>query len=258
MVAYAGGKAVIGKRIFHDICRIEQLWLSYHSQNELLPYFEPFIGMGGVMVHFARETKSRNLFGCDISPDIIEFWIAVTNHNWHAPPVEECWTRENWDKLKLSNPSALRCFIGAAASYRCIFFASYRPPKVGKFDYYSQAVKKMEKFRQPMKKVNFLNSRSYEEFKDLKGRLIYADPPYLGNKLSPLFRNFDSVKFWEHMRVWSKHNLVLVSEKTAPRDFVKVGEYRSHFGEKMYTEYLFIYEDIARKLGLSTDKQITA
>ena len=227
------------------------MWLTYHDQNQLLPYFEPFLGMGGVMIHFTKENKNRKLFGCDISPDIIEFWHAVTKQDWDPPPVEECWTRENWDKLKLAKPSALRCFIGVVASYRSIFFASYRPPKIGRFNYYTQAIKKMEKFRESMKNVIFLKSRSYHEFKNLKGYLIYADPPYFGNKLGvSLFENFDSVKFWEYMRVWSKDNLVIISEKQAPHDFVKVCEYKTHFGEKKYTEYLFIHHDIAKKIKI--------
>jgi site-specific DNA-adenine methylase len=103
MCGYTGGKFLLGKQIFQDICEVEGLWLAYHQKSELLPYFEPFLGMGGVMIHFAKEEDNRSLFGCDILEDIIEFWEAVTKQDWHPPPVEECWTREKYKELKRPN-----------------------------------------------------------------------------------------------------------------------------------------------------------
>ena len=252
MTSYAGGKAIIGKKIYHDICQIEEKWFSLtkkHDQSEKkkLPYFEPFLGMAGVMLHFAAEKNSRNLYGCDVLPDIIEFWEAVTKHNWIPPPVS-CWTREKWEELKISEPSALRCFFGVVASYRSIFFSSFRKPNHGRQDYYTQAVKKMEKFREPMKKVYFISSRSYHEFEP-KGFLIYCDPPYHENKLG-LWKNFDSKTFWETMRKWSVENLVLITERSAPHDFIPVSEYPSHMGEKKYTTYLFMHKNTRKKLQI--------
>jgi hypothetical protein len=180
----------------------------------------------------------------------MHFWAAVTKHDWRPPPVEQCWTPESYETLRQSAPSALRCFIGVVASHRCMFFQNYRTPIAHGHDYYAESVRKLDTFREPMKRVKFLKARSYEEFKGLKGYLIYADPPYRGNKLGALFRNFDSDTFWEHMRVWSKDNLVLVSEKQAPEDFMVINEYRSHFGSKKYKEYLWIYRETAEKLGM--------
>ena len=51
MTTYQGGKKRIGKKIYQVISLIEK----EIYPNEKLPYFEPFIGMGGVMRHFGHD-----------------------------------------------------------------------------------------------------------------------------------------------------------------------------------------------------------
>ena len=36
---------------------------------------------------------------------------------------------------------------------------------------------------------------------------------------------FDNAEFWEQVRKWSKNNIVVVSEITAPDDFVEIWNY---------------------------------
>ena len=70
-----------------------------------------------------------------------------------------------------------------------------------------------------------------------KDKLIYCDPPYRVTKYPIKYRTstkeydiFDNDEFWEIMRKWSKTNLVVISETTAPSDFVEVwnnNRYRS-------------------------------
>ena len=258
MGAYLGGKARIGERIWAAIRKVEDRWLASTGtagksdhETERLPYLEPFLGMGGVMYHFAKDNDGREFYGCDILEDIFEFWEAVTKHDWHPPAVEDCWTEEIYNEGKTAKPSALRCFIGSVASFNCVFFGGhFREPTHGRQDYYGQAVRKLEKWRNPMKKVIFLKSRSYHEFNP-NGYLIYCDPPYRSRKLGSLWRGFDSNKFWETMRIWSQNNLVFVSEKEAPPDFIVIETFHSHLSGKKYTEYLFIHQDTARKLGFA-------
>jgi hypothetical protein len=83
---------------------------------------------------------------------------------------------------------------------------------------------------------------------------------------------FDNVQFWEQMREWSKTNMVVISEVTAPTDFVNVWEqerYRSaamskktRFSEKSETESnthnmekLFVHESIASKMFPSVEQK---
>ena len=249
MVAYLGGKARIGKKIWTAIREVENKWLDFHGQTTKLPYFEPFLGMGGVMIHFAND-NDRKLYGCDIMPDIFEFWKAVTEQDWLPPPVEDCWTKENYIQLKTAtSPSALRCFMGSVASHSCIFFVGFRKATDGQRDYYAQAIRKLEKWRIPMKRVTFLKSRSYHCFNP-KGYLIYCDPPYRGCKIGTLWKDFDSDRFWDTMRVWSQHNLVIVSEKQAPPDFIALKTFGSHLRGTKYTESIFVHQEIAAKLKL--------
>ena len=98
---------------------------------------------------------------------------------------------------------------------------------------------------QPMvQQAQFVKAQSYDEFNP-RGFLIYCDPPYQGNRLSnKLFRNFDWDKFWDTMRRWSRNNLVVISERTAPADFVPICTLQSHLTtggrHKTDEEYLFV------------------
>ena len=45
---------------------------------------------------------------------------------------------------------------------------------------------------------------------------------YQINILNQNFLNLICAKFWETMRKWSKNNIVVISEREAPKDFKKV------------------------------------
>ena len=83
----------------------------------------------------------------------------------------------------------------------------------------------MEAYRSTMKVYNNVSRcefshGSYEEA-CIDGKTIYADPPYINNKFkTKYFQGFDHEKFWNIMRTWSSTNLVFISERVAPDDFV--------------------------------------
>ena len=54
--------------------------------------------------------------------------------------------------------------------------------------------------------------------------MIYCDPPYADTTGYSGVDAFDSSKFWDVMREWSKTNTVYVSEFNAPADFEAVWE----------------------------------
>jgi len=62
----------------------------------------------------------------------------------------------------------------------------------------------------------------YSRYKDVKGKLIYCDPPYEGT--TEYHSTFDSSKFWEFVRKASKDNYIFVSEYKAPDDFICVSQ----------------------------------
>ena len=53
----------------------------------------------------------------------------------------------------------------------------------------------------------------------MNNAVIYCDPPYAGVKQYANATKFDYNEFWDVVREWSKNNVVLVSEQSAPEDF---------------------------------------
>ena len=187
--AYNGGKKRIGKRIYDVIKLIEDDSIS----NKNKPYFEPFIGMAGVMKYFAEESieNNRELYACDANKDLILMWKAIQK-GW-KPPLK-C-SKKEYEKLRTSQSSAKRAFIGIVASYGTVFFNGYRLDYNKDKDYLREGYNGIMKIAKLMKKVDFMDACSYEFFKP-KGYLIYCDPPYFKNALkSKYFQNFDHEKF---------------------------------------------------------------
>lgn len=240
-MAYQGGKQKIGKHIYR-ICRnIEDKY----SPNRKLDYFEPFVGFCGVMKHFADE-DDRNCTACDINPDIINMWKALQN-GWI--PTGHC-PLEKYNQLKLqTHSSPEKTLYGHICSYGGLFFNYYLKNR----DYAAQGTRTIMKIGSKIKKVDFLDAKPYTEYNPNE-QLVYCDPPYNNNKLSnTLFQKFDHDKFWKTMREWSKNNIVLISEREAPGDFVCVWELeRRTFctkQEQKQTEKLFIHQSILQRFA---------
>jgi site-specific DNA-adenine methylase len=51
------------------------------------------------------------------------------------------------------------------------------------------------------------------------GSLIYLDPPYKSASSNRYQQPFNYEEFWDQVRVWSRDNVVFVSELDAPEDF---------------------------------------
>lgn len=254
MTAYQGGKSRIGARI-HDVIALVEEDL---GGDNLSPYFEPFIGMGGVMRHFAEDAKDdgRELYACDANKDLIMLWKAIQK-GW-KPPLK-C-SKTEYEKLKTAQPSAKRAFIGIAASYGTVFFNGYRLDYNKKKDYLQEAYNGLMKVANVMKKVDFMTPASYDVWTP-SGYLIYADPPYIRNQLnSSFFQKFDHAKFWEVMRKWSKNNIVLVSESVAPKDFKSIWCTQSNcstrYNNKVYKDCIFIHKPLWEKLSAKTKRII--
>lgn len=253
MTTYQGGKKRLGKKIAQVI---KNYCLEANLQVNNMPYFEPFVGMGGVLRHFSKEperstsemcpTSRRTCYACDINPDLILMWKEIQN-GWDPP--QKC-TKEHWENLKQSkHHSAERGYLGIVASWSGIFFSSYRLQYVGKEkDFLAEAYRGINEIRPDILSVHFLNPQAYYEFKP-KGMLIYCDPPYLNNNFNTkYFSEFDHEKFWQVMREWSDPklgNIVFISEYTAPKDFKKIWEAKGTFSARGVTrrhiECLFIY-----------------
>mgnify|MGYP001562062440 CR=1 FL=1 len=237
MPVYGGGKARLGKEI-HNVIKLIEAELNWGTNHV---YFEPFCGLLGVQIHFAKE--NRKCVACDANANIIKLFSAL-KEGWIPP--EKC-DEKTFDKLKKSDESsALKGFVGVACSYSGIYFSGYRT-KAGTRDYIQNSKNGFLKMVPYLQSIKFMKARDYRKFKPV-GMTIYCDPPYKGNGFhSEYFVNFDSKSFWDTMREWSKNNLVIISEYEAPKDFICVWrkQMKSNYNISVIhrTEKLFIYSD---------------
>ena len=82
---------------------------------------------------------------------------------------------------------------------------------------------------------------------DIKNAVIYCDPPYNKTTKYP-YDIYETDKFWNKVRELSRDNIVLVSELSAPDDFIELWhrEIRNTVGSSnslKQTEKLFIIGD---------------
>jgi len=231
MTRYQGGKKQIGKAI-HDAILKELDKRGVRDDYDA--YFEPFVGMCGVMKYFGEDDE-YDLSACDANPDLILMWQALVK-GWK--PSSTC-SEEKYFQLKKSRPSKERGLYGHACSFSGGFFAGY-DQRCSK----NVALKPLFNTVKCVENVDFLDAGTYEDF-DPQGSIIYCDPPYKGSysMYNDLF-NFDTKTFWSVMNDWSKDNIVFVSERTAPKGVKKIWSKkvtRNFAGTKNnYSENLYV------------------
>lgn len=219
---YLGGKQRLGKHIqikLHEI----------FEHNKLSGYMEPFCGSLGVMKHMT-DLKTKKIIANDYHPDLIALWKAVQDDTFVYP---KSISEEEYNAAKqLESPNAYKAFVGFGMSFGGRYFAAYSQKYLnGKNeDFCKEMVNSLKRIREKISNVVFSN----KDYKDLKPKnmLIYCDPPYAYSKYPIKYRRdvkrydvFDNAEFWEQVRKWSKNNIVLVSELTAPDDFVEIWNY---------------------------------
>jgi len=246
-MSYQGGKKRLGNKIY-TVIKILEKYFNYDNSD----YIEPFVGFCGVIKHFNNDTH-RNLFGYDINENIIKMWCKL-QEGW-IPPIK-C-SKKYYDELKENTIiSAEKGFIGVACSYSGIFFGGgfrnnqkYKDKDRNSLEIASRSVLKSIDL---LKNVKFISS-SYDILNPVNST-IYCDPPYFSNKYnSKYFMNFNFEKFWQKIRNWSQNNLVIISERIAPEDFICIWEkvnnvIHSNKNSKQ-TEKLFIHKNLYDKMS---------
>ena len=71
-------------------------------------------------------------------------------------------------------------------------------------------IKQIERIKQTDGYVNLTN-RDYKDFGELKGSILYLDPPYQNATDKYKTGNFDSVEFYDWAYTMSKNNIVIIS-----------------------------------------------
>lgn len=253
MSAYSGGLYQCRKRISQALIELE-------TKAGTKDYVEPFCGMLGVARSMCQD-QTRDCQVTDINKSLICLLRAVQSGEWKAP---ETITHQEYLEQKYSDhDSALRAFIGITGSFNSSYFGgSFRldkPNKRGRnfVTEASNGLKRLQKEIEGCKNLKILDAQSYEDLPMYFNTLMFCDPPFRGNKLnSPLFRDFDSDKFWTAADTWSLNNVVCVLERSAPEHWLPILTIKDFYstnnttkGAKHYKQCLFIHKRWYSTLG---------
>lgn len=256
---YMGSKSRIAK----DIVPILQ---RYIDENNIDTYVEPFVGGANVI----DKIKCRKRIGFDLN----KYLIALLNHVKDGGKLYDEVSKDLYDKARNALHNGFDEFelwemgnIGFLSSYNGRWFdggyakSGYEKTKHGERyrDYYREAKNNLLSQAENLKNITFLCC-DYREcaFKDA---VIYCDPPYNGTKKFANSIEFDYDEFWEVMREWSKDNIVIISEQSAPEDFKCIWEKSVSRSIKSNdksraTEKLFVYKNsgVAKKHRLKVSR----
>lgn len=207
--------------------------------------------------------------------------------------TEEDYLRIKAMKLPNGAPSSLKAFIGFGLGFSGRYFASFAPKYangkkedfLGEMTHSVQAVQAiLQKRCGPPPPTHggvlggapsppIFRCRDYREVvaaaaasEDGGGSiyLIYCDPPYRSTKFPIKYRrdvkhydDFDSDEFWETMRAWSAKHTVLISEMSAPDDFVEVWSMQRYRSACQSTRTRFKVSSSSSSLPSSLDDTTT-
>jgi len=220
---YLGGKQRLGK---HLAVILKQYIDKSVTKYDIKTYMEPFCGALGVLQNMTDI--SLNIIASDYHPDLIEMWKAVKDGTLNPPDSVSEETYLHY-KLNIESPHALKGFFGFGSSFGGRYYACYAQKYVKnkKENFCLEAKHSVERKRPLIQKVSF-KCKDYTKLTP-KNQFIYCDPPYRNTKHPIKYRRdvkyydvFDSDAFWVIMREWSKTNVVIISELTAPDDFIEI------------------------------------
>ena len=206
---YVGSK----NRISKQIAPIIQKCI---DENNITTYIEPFVG-GANMID---KIRCKTRIGNDIHSELIALFQELQK-GWQ-PPLHI--SEEEYNKVrdnKSEYPDYYIAFVGFCATFGSKYFGGYargfKADKTTPRDIPNEAIRNLLEQVSNIQDVEF-TCKNYLDFKNLKGCVIYLDPPYEG---TTKYKNndFDYDIFWDWTRELSKDNYVFISEYNAPPDF---------------------------------------
>jgi DNA adenine methylase len=176
-------------------------------------------------------------------------WDAVSN-GW-LPPKRAPISKEEYEAFRRAAPSPLRsvvaypCSIGGRKWGGLHHNCRSRPKAPLCYESARTAISRQASGIIGSKIIQ----RSYLEidvdrlFEERGECLVYCDPPY-ANTLDYKSGSFDSGQFWDWVRNMSRRHAVVVSEYTAPDDFVSIfsKERKQDINHKVKTEHLWMHK----------------
>lgn len=226
---YLGGKS----RTYKEICAFLE---SIRKPNQ--PFVEPFCGACWV-----TQGMSNPRYASDANEALITMYKALQN-GWTPPSdvSEEYYTNL---KTKQDVKDPLTAFVGFGCSFGGKWFGGYARGTEGR-NYAANAHNSLMKKKDSLHDVKFKH-QSYKDI-NVNNCLIYCDPPYANTTGYGAVGEFNSAEFWSTMRDWCETNTVVVSEYTAPEDFVCVWsketktDMHTKSGKEPRVERLFMHE----------------
>ena len=245
---YMGSKSRIAKYIVPII-------QEYIDKNNIQTYWEPFVGGANII----DKVKCPRRIGSDKNPYLIALLQRVQSGGWLYPDVSRELYNEARQAYQNNDLSKFTDWqlgnIGFLASYNGKWFdGGYAKPVYEKTkhgeryrDYYREAKQNLMNQADNLQGIKFysLDYRKASIPHDEKW-VIYADPPYQNTTGFSNAKDFDYYEFWNIIRMWSQYHIVLVSEQSAPDDFIPIWEQKisrslSANNKKFVTEKLYIY-----------------
>lgn len=190
-------------------------------------YIEPFVGGANII----DKIKCNKRIGYDRSDTLIALLCQARDD---FSKVLADGNRELWDKGKgyvkdgIMPKDMTLAEIGAMEFFASFskggFPRGYAKNTAGR-NYFKEARDNMEKQAPNLKGILFYPG-NYYELAEVKGSVIYCDPPYANTKHYGYANQekMDYTRFWNWVREMSKDNYVFVSEQVAPDDFEIVWE----------------------------------
>ncbi len=188
---------------------IRNLAMQYKGDRTV--YIEPFMGSAVVTARIAPEF-TVSMAG-DACKDLVLLWQAASA-GWVPPDVI---TREEYEQLRASPPSALRGYAGFQCSFGAMWFSAYAQDNHGR-NYAKNGIRSIVRTGSALKNTSIMHRSFWDWDNDITGdAVVYCDPPYRGTTGYPAVGAFDSDRFWKTATEWSHRGAaVLVSEYNAP------------------------------------------
>ncbi len=196
------------------------------DDNHIIHYIEPFVGGGNVI----DKVQCLYKYGYDLN----KYLIALLRHVAEGGKLLDEVPRDLYNEVRANKDKYADWYVGCVgflASVNGRFFdggyaqPGYEKTKTGTRyrDYYQEAKRNLERQAPNLKGTRFEVS-DYINLNPGTWQMIYCDPPYASTKKFANAQNFNYEVFWIIMRLWSKHNFVIISEQSAPDDFVCIWE----------------------------------